>query len=211
MKETIVKKQENQHFISVFVRKLPWDTSKRVASIERQSYIDSCSNDRVRNQRLFVWKLLEEAIEQSLGMDPHNIVFHSDDGRWWCEEFCFSLSHTGDIVAVALSDTPVGIDIEYRNNDKFDRISVDRICIDSELIDGVDIPSLWTAKEALFKKSYRKIFRPREINTTQQFNACYDLSIGDQKLIMCVASDNKAQVEIVLNDDIVSNGYLHWS
>jgi len=60
---------------------------------------------------LAVRALLRKAIEKNFGIK--NYVVHCDENGKPTLEFCYlSLSHSGRYVACAVSDKPVGIDIE---------------------------------------------------------------------------------------------------
>lgn len=72
----------------------------------------------------------------------------------------FNISHTGDYVLIAISPKPVGIDLEFLN-DEFDFKSILDITFSKKEIDfigGKDINptnfyTMWTRKEALLKAS----------------------------------------------------------
>jgi hypothetical protein len=66
---------------------------------------------RKRKQSFFVWKLLEYALND-IGVKSFNFSF--DNGRWFLtnNEVYFSLSHSFDMVAVAISSQFIGVDIE---------------------------------------------------------------------------------------------------
>lgn len=79
----------------------------------RQKQLEETKNDRCRRQRYSVWKLLQYGLRHSLDLDPEQLEFSLDDrGRWSCDRCFFSLSHSDGAVAVAISDAPVGIDVE---------------------------------------------------------------------------------------------------
>ena len=146
-------------FTNVYIKKIPEDTrSYDVYPIERAKYISSSSNIKFKNQRYWVWKLLEEAIAHSFGMRIEDIKFVELDGRWVCSGLYFSLSHTDGAVAVAVSTERCGIDIENlskRSESKKDFTPLaKRICSENEIykIHSInDLISLWTKKESIFK------------------------------------------------------------
>ena len=63
-------------------------------------------NTRRENQRLTA----DEMISEFLGETPHR----DENGRPVVSRGFVSISHSGDMVAVAISDTPVGIDMEEK-------------------------------------------------------------------------------------------------
>lgn len=79
------------------------------------------------------------------------------NGKWVADDCYLSLSHTDGYVAAAVSDLPVGVDIE-RTNRKLAKGLYDRIVCGKEkalyaALDNTQLLQLWTAKEAVFKQT----------------------------------------------------------
>ena len=82
---------------------------------ERAKELSSIGNATVKREKEAVWGLLIAAIG-SLGTNPDDVTFgRTENGKWFCDKFFFSLSHSHGAVAVAISDNPCGIDIEKRS------------------------------------------------------------------------------------------------
>ena len=146
----------------------------------RAEEILSCANAAVRAQKASVWKLLRLGLRHADGSDMRQIGFGKTDcGKWVCDRCCFSLSHTKEGVAVALSHAPVGIDREELSEKRFTRKLYDRIACAEERAVWGETPSasyiarLWTAKESLFKQEGGKVFRPEHINTEREEYASF--------------------------------------
>ena len=77
----------------------------------RAEYICSIRNEDRRKQSFFVWKLLEFAL---INRGIKNPSFVNNNGKWSLlnGEVIFSLSHSGNLVSVAIDDNTVGVDIE---------------------------------------------------------------------------------------------------
>jgi len=74
----------------------------------------------------------------------------------------FNVSHTNNAVAIAISTSPVGIDIEHCGRKLSARV-IKRICNPNEikqLAQGLAPIELWTKKEALFKRDGQKLYFP---------------------------------------------------
>ena len=147
-----------------------------VFSPARARLLEETRSPSLKCQRWLVWHLLELAAVHSLGLEPENLIFQREQsGRWRCDAFEFSLSHARDVVAVAVSRSPVGVDVEslpdfarrYTADPALCRRVLRRIAAESELKDSEGCESerllrLWTGKESLFKYRQRGSFLPEE-------------------------------------------------
>ena len=80
---------------------------------ERYREVMTCKNEKAGREKYLVWKLLEKATRECLNLDFDNIKFtKKPNGQWVCPDFYFSLSHADGALCVAVSDAPVGVDIE---------------------------------------------------------------------------------------------------
>ena len=148
-----------------------------VASPARNRVLAETRNLSLLRQRYLVWHLLEYAARHSLGLDPAALVFEkTPEGRWFCPDFEFSLSHTADAVAVAVSRAPVGVDLEslplfqqrYKADPALCMRMLRHVAAASELsgVEGRETETLlrlWTGKESLFKQHQTGFFSPTEI------------------------------------------------
>ncbi len=148
---------------------------------ERNAEILSCSNERVKAEKYFVWRLLEYAVKKSLGLKIKKQKFEKlDTGKWICENFCFSLSHSDGIAAVALSAKAVGVDVERIKDSDFKVAKKVFSELEFEVFNKLDeaqradfFIKKWTQKESTFKKSEEKAFIP---HATEDF-------VGKSKII----------------------------
>ncbi len=139
---------------------------------ERQQEIDSVTDTNLKAQKQTSWKLLEYAIRDTLNKRIEEFTFKKINGKWTTGEFFFSISHSGNLVCVGLSDAPVGVDIESQSHfikmvkDPFKFL--DKIGTDSEkkLYKSPSIGrliELWTGKESNFKRSNLSTFVPSKV------------------------------------------------
>ena len=100
--------------IDVYFAKIPpVDGKGTLYPAQRQAELSSCSHTRVRRQKYYVWKLLEYALWQSLALDIRTLEFSkTKNGKWTVQDCCFSLSHSHNVVAVAISSGEIGVDVE---------------------------------------------------------------------------------------------------
>lgn len=146
--------------------------------IERFEYITSASNEKVKIQRYAVWKLLEHAVYDTLGIKIENLhLKRSERGKWECPFVRLSLSHTDSAVAVALSQAPVGVDIEPINLHEPSRCDklAKKILTPQELCEyqrlseserNLFFIEKWTSKEAVFKSLDEPVFSPSSLDTS---------------------------------------------
>ena len=92
-------------FADLYIAPMPDAPAGRVGCAQRQARIDAAETETGRRQRYFVWKLLELALERSIGT-AQVAFFQEESGKWGCDRCHFSLSHSENAVAVAVSDAP---------------------------------------------------------------------------------------------------------
>ena len=104
-----------EDYVKIFFAKPKSATENTLYPKERQAQIENTKNKKLKLQRYFSWKLLEKALHNSFGISIEKCNFTlSDTGKWECDSFYFSISHTKGLVAVAISNRPVGLDLEER-------------------------------------------------------------------------------------------------
>ena len=167
--------------IYVYLAQLHGGGEEEIYPPARAEEIASCTNAAVRAQKTRVWQGLRAGMLHAYGLDLRQTDLHKTDcGKWVCSACCFSLSHTDEGIAVALSRAPVGIDREELGGNRFTQKLYDRIACPEERAVLGESPSaqtvarLWTAKESCFKQIGGRVFRPEKINTANgQFTSFY--------------------------------------
>ena len=201
--------------VNVYIAAIPEKTDDTpLYPHTRQAEIDAIKNIRVQNEKRCVWQLLAYALEHSFGFKMNEMEFtKSKNGRWSTTVCDFSLSHTYGIVAVAVSNGSVGIDIEgYRPNVN-DRFAA-KILNDAELTlfnktDETERYSFllrsWVMKESLFKyKSNKNGFIPTEYDTLSGKAYTQMIKVGDAEYFLSVASDTPDAIHIYTDIDLLA-------
>lgn len=100
-------------FCEVFVAEIPHGVAVgEVFPPRRNDEIANCGSPKTKTEKFCVWKLLEHALSTH-GFSVEKLRFSkTEKGKWDCDVCRFSLSHSHGLVAVALSDAPVGVDLE---------------------------------------------------------------------------------------------------
>lgn len=181
----------------LYIAQIPEGAMDVVYPSRRQLYIENSANETSRKQRYYVWKLLEYALKSSLDLPIESVDFSVDErGKWSCGECFFSLSHSGNAVAVAVSDRSVGVDIEDAgrlcSDGMAQKILTERELCEYSALDGrhqnLYLIQKWCAKESVFKASGSRHFSPRKIET--QCGVCVGTSkVGKSLFCYSVATE----------------------
>ena len=122
----------------------------------------------------FAKTLVKQKAAKILHSTPEKLEFKtSENGKPYIEnysDFNFNISHTSGAIAIAISDSPVGIDIEKIRKADFrvaKRFFTEK---ENEYIKAQNSDTrffeIWTAKEAYFKCIGTGITNPKSIDTT---------------------------------------------
>lgn len=100
--------------LEVFVAQIPQNGEMGVLFPKsRHEEVQAVKNQKVKREKYYAWLLLEKAIAQVFQKPMQDFSFEKcNTGKWLCDQFEFSLSHSHGVVAVAISDFPVGVDIQ---------------------------------------------------------------------------------------------------
>lgn len=127
---------------------------------EKKGEYLSASNENRKKSILLSQGFAKEKIAEELSLSKEDIVFSvTERGKPYCKshrEIYFSLSHSGDLIALAISDRDIGIDIEKIRQAKENLVK--RVCCENEIssVFSSENPDeafteIWTKKEAYLK------------------------------------------------------------
>lgn len=191
--------------LKVFYTILPDEKVEKTGNLIRDEEILSCNNQTVKKQKFFVWKLLLKGLELS-GINADEIEFFKEpSGKWTADKIHFSLSHSKNALAVAISSSPVGVDIEKIISAN-SNLAI-KILNDSELIEFNSIPEReksdylilkWTQKESIFKSLNESVFSKNlfSLNNGKLFSQKVELK--NEFYYLSVYNENDDLAEIVL-------------
>ena len=145
--------------VKLYLAKIPNIEIKNVFCKERNDEILSCSLFSVKKEKYFVWKLLEFVLEKEFNLDYKKVKFYKNPiGTWACNTIKFSLSHSHDYVAVAVSEKEVGVDVQKVVN--VCKRVIEKVVRASEIPENLDEMAkkefaikLWSVKESIFKQN----------------------------------------------------------
>ncbi len=165
---------------------------------ERREYIEKVTHPQLKNQKISSWKLLARAVRESFGYSLNELNFSLDEnGKWTCDKLHFSLAHTDGKVAVAVSDKPVGVDIESFSAFEIRRtkqLSRKILCGEETALNSSELLALWTQKESIFKCVGGKAFSPNAIHTAEYPVRTFEN--GDYCISVCGSREDLADAAI---------------
>lgn len=129
-------------------------------------HIEAQKNAAVRAASATAWRLLYDALLEE-GLPAGEVTFGEHGKPVFTTGYpCFSLSHSGSLTAVSVSDRPTGVDIERADRAVGERL-VER-CLterEKETFDG-DFLRLWCRKECIVKLTGAGLYGyPNEIES----------------------------------------------
>ncbi len=195
----------------VYLAKIPNKDGKgELFPAQRQAELLSCTNVGVRRQKYYVWRLLEYALRHALALDIHDLEFvKMKSGKWTSQGCCFSLSHSHNAVAVAVSHGEIGVDVELLNAKKEDFLQTTLTAAEGKEYAKIASPARleylfgkWTQKESVFKKVGDGLFRPSKIVLDGQFTDTRKIALDGEEYMLSVAANDIADVRYYLDVDI---------
>lgn len=187
--------------VHVYIARFPFPVEgAEIFPPERAAEIGSCGSPEVGNAKYYAWKLLEGALLHSFGLKMESLAFtRTERGKWECPSCHFSLSHSGNFAAVAVSEKPVGVDIEKRDGARFTvalarKITTEReekeLNLLRESARGAALNALWTKKEAAFKCRGEGSFQPARIETSEFGSITKEVQYEGERYLLTVVSED---------------------
>lgn len=185
----------------------------RGAFTSSREYIDAVfakTNDKAKRQSIAGLAALLFLLRER-GIDPSPLVLKREaSGKPYFANspLCFCISHSGGLAVSALSDSPVGIDVERlrenKNAENFSKrfFSARECAILTQAKDkSYAFFEIWTKKEAELKRFGRGVDSSlAELDTTLSEFAVFDIKTGGDDYIASVTG----------NDSIKVIGGLRW-
>ena len=152
-----------------FVALIPHEFDCEIATEWRKNEIAAAKSLKVKREKAFAWALLEYAVKKVFDKDIEEFSPKKDEnGKIIADGIFTSISHSGNYALAVVANTEVGGDIEEKKDKDFTRL-VEKIATESEktLFSAAKDKKtcffkLWTAKEALYKRSGEKVFSPEK-------------------------------------------------
>ncbi len=202
MQSTQLNSLINAYKVVVYYATIPQDDFVLdLPTAQRNDEIATCLDKQTQRQKYFVWKLLLDAIGQNYGTDP--VFAKQPTGKWTCNLCEFSLSHSANVVAVALASCNTGVDVQGVALPKNDRL-LQRIFSSSEMqryiqLDNASQQALyftqvWTQKESIFKSLNKSEFLPTNPQNYTQHTVSQVVELDGKQYIITVACSKDKEV-----------------
>ena len=182
----------------VYLARALGDMCEPLVPAARDAAVKAIKNETARRESYHAWRLLESALEHSLGISAAEASFRRSDSGKWVSDKCFvSLSHSFGIIAVAVSHSPVGVDVQAMkslcSSSFAERILTEReyneySALDMEDKDGY-LMACWSSKEALFKTEDSEAFVPSRYDSADARVARVITELCGEEITVAVAAD----------------------
>lgn len=176
-----------------------WLTEKeKTLPVWRLTKVQSLKKEEDKLRSVAAFLLLERAL-QDLGIPFVPEFAYEDFGKPYLPGYPvhFSLSHTKNAVACAVSDCPIGVDVQEKM--KYSSRLADRICSEEEWAalekakdKALALTALWTKKEALAKcngKGLGERFSALEGEVFTLRRPGYCLSVTEENPEICILNE----------------------
>ena len=194
----------------VYVAKLP--KGERTAVLyppQRDEEIKACKSDKVQAQKYYVWKLLEYALKNSLQYKITDLKFIKNErGKWTSPSCFFSLSHSENALAVAVSSREVGVDIEKLSSHKNDFLQKLLTAEERTEFSAVSAEKQteylfgkWTEKESVFKTLDMPRFHPEKMDVTAHSVESKRIEIDGEEYMLSVAAERPFKARYFLDEE----------
>lgn len=164
------------------------------------------TNEKVKRKKFSAYGLLKYAVEKSFRIVENFENFKkTKNGKPVCKDYCFSISHTDELVAVGVSKCNLGVDIEFVDKSKGVELLKNAMLENEEtfqIASHKDVFSVWTKKEAIFKFIEGKTFEPKKININSASTKTFCFSHNEKDYVLSVASEDIGNTKLInLCDD----------
>ena len=183
---------------------LRYDTNMRYSDIERflpfisherQERIERLKPEKSKVSSLLSGMLLSAVLSERCGVFPNELRYsYGEHGKPFLEshpECCFSLSHSGELIALVCSDVPVGIDVQKIDREKDHPLRFlhqnERQCILNAEDKAAEFCRIWTMNEAFVKltgEGMARGFGSFDVLTMDEYEFRTQ-HIGDYMLTIC--------------------------
>ena len=196
----------------IYIRQYPFETeNSKIYPAERRKEIKKCKNESLKREKYYAWKLLEYALENAKEIDVRKAKLRNEGNKWCSDQCFFSISHTDDLVLVAVSSKNVGADIEKLDLERFESFDPDTILHGNEKESFASLERekraeklnrLWTLKEAAYKHSGEGAFSPNTLDTNKKPSVVRKVRSNGKEYFIGIVGQDPLKVRFDVSDGI---------
>ena len=193
----------------IYLRRFPFAcVDEKIYPKLRVKEISACRSEKVREEKFYAWKLLQEALWRSFRLEIKECKPYKDGGKWFCKDAYFSISHSGEFACVAVSNQPIGVDFEKIDEARFEELPSHKICTEKELAllpkenSAREINRLWTVKESAFKLENGVAFLPNTIETDSVLHCSKTFQVDGEEYFLSATGLGVESLKIIADGDI---------
>lgn len=207
-KENIIKSDDLKEDVLVYTAKIPENCDiDKVYPEARNEEIARVTNYKVKLEKFVAWKLLRHAVMNAFGDELESLKLEKQmSGKWTCDKFYFSISHSHGMVAVAVSKKAVGVDVELLEIPKENAIERVLTPLERAELESINeekrwefLVETWSKKESLFKAKGEDKFYPSKLDTIGKNIVTKRVKIDNKQYVLSVYSENCSKIEYCEN------------
>lgn len=192
--EMYTAKECERSNIQVFISPMPFECKSKIYPKQRAEEIASCKSEKTRNDKFYAWKLLEKVFKEQYGENIKRLHFKKqENGKWVCDKYKVSISHSGELVAVAVAKFGVGIDLQAYDQVNVSDALIDKVFNEDEKPNDNSKEAFikgWGLKESAFKLSNDDAYNPKHYNVKDIKNSeCNTIIYNDKEYNLSVVGE----------------------
>lgn len=201
--DQIVSKWRDRPILDVYLRPVAQEEGEPTGVALREKEMAQVTDAALRQQKSTAWRLLEYALLRTFGKKMSDARFAiTKNGKWTCDQCYFSISHTEHWAAVAVSNAPVGVDIEEpqaflrRAPEKAARLLNPGTAAQENLPPQTFLEQ-WLLKESIYKCAGKGAFVPSRISLDGE-RTRYVAQVPETGLAMAIAGPHANRSRVYL-------------
>ena len=167
----------------------------------RNQQIAEATHPLVKAEKYYVWKLLQYALHKTFGFNAQDMHFDCNNGKWTTPSCHFSLSHSNGVVACAVSNAQVGVDIELVSSTRRDVVARVLTWEEKDSVTNlsgkqldVALLTIWSQKESIFKSVGGNNFVPSKVQTVGANVASKIIDVGNNQFVLSTSTPLVEQI-----------------
>ncbi len=184
-----------QNVIDVYISKLNKNLKEFFPDFLKEE-LKTITNKKVIEQKTTAYSLLNFGAYNSYNLEltPSDIT-RENQGKPVCKYFEFSISHSNDLVVVALSKNKVGVDMELMKENRDIEVIKNKYFLEKEKEEN--FYKVWTEKESAFKFLNKKGLHLKDIDVSKYNYKTYEILSDEKNYLLCVCSKKLDVVNII--------------